>query len=100
MWRDIEATRLGPASHDVKFTLTERRPDFGVVKIHKDSYVPKEDSAWKEGDVIDLFPEKPKRNRLVFKYRKPVERTVEGVKDGSGRVYVGFRGTGAAYGTP
>jgi hypothetical protein len=28
-----------------------------------------------------LFPEKPKRNRLVFKYMKPVERAVEGIKD-------------------
>jgi len=55
--KEIEKMRLGPASHDPQFTLTERRADIGV------------------------FPEKPKRNRLVFKYMKPVERTVEGIKD-------------------
>jgi hypothetical protein len=43
--------------------------------------VPNEDEKWKDGDVIDLYPEKPKPNKLVFKYMKPVERTVEGVKD-------------------
>lgn len=48
------------------------------MKIHKDIYEPPKDEGWKDGDVIDLFPEKLKKNRLVFKYREPVERKIEG----------------------
>ena len=27
--------------------------------------------------MIDLYPNKPKKNRLVFKYMKPVDRKIE-----------------------
>ena len=31
--KEIEKMRLGPASHNPQFTLTERRADIGVIKI-------------------------------------------------------------------
>lgn len=77
MLREIEEMKLGPASHDPSYRLTERRPDFGVKKIHKDIYTKTDDKDWQEGTVLDLYPEKPKRNRLVFKYREPVTRTID-----------------------
>lgn len=73
--KELENRRLGPASHDPIFKLVERRQDFGVVKIMEPYFEKKEDFS--EGNVIDLYPNKPKRNRLVFKYMKPVERKIE-----------------------
>ena len=73
--KELEDRRLGPASHDPSFKLVERRQDYGVVKIMEPYFEKKEDFS--EGNVIDLYPNKPKRNRLVFKYMKPVERKIE-----------------------
>ena len=38
MIREIEAMKLGPASHDPNFKLTEKRLDTGIIKIQKDIY--------------------------------------------------------------
>jgi hypothetical protein len=38
MMREIEAMKLGPASHDPNFKLTEKRLDTGIIKIQKDIY--------------------------------------------------------------
>lgn len=73
--KEIEDRRLGPGSHDSSYKLVERRPDLGVVKIFEPYFEKKDDFS--EGNVIDLYPNKPKKNRLVFKYMKPVERKFE-----------------------
>lgn len=64
--------RLGPASHDPSYSLVERRADFGVMPIKQNYYVPREPED--EGFRMDLNPEKPRKNRLVFKYKLPTER--------------------------
>ncbi len=73
--KELEDRRLGPASHDPNYKLVEPRQDQGVVKIMEPYFEKKEDFS--EGNVIDLYPNKPKKNRLVFKYMKPVDRKIE-----------------------
>ena len=72
--KELEERRLGPASHDPKFDLVEKRLDVGTIKIKEPYFEKKEDFS--EGNVIDLYPNKPKKNRLVFKYKEPTERKI------------------------
>jgi hypothetical protein len=71
--RELEKKKLGPATYEVEFTLTERRPDLGIVKI-KLPYNPiKEEDN--EDDRPELYPnyDIDKPNRLTFKYHEPVK---------------------------
>ncbi len=71
--KELEKRRLGPASHDPVFSLTEKRLDAGVLKMHQDIYIPTDSNDWKEGFKTALYPEKPQTNKLVFKYMPPTE---------------------------
>ena len=73
--KELENRKLGPASHDPNYALVEPRQDTGVVKIMEPYFEKKVDFS--EGNVIDLYPNKPKKNRLVFKYMKPVDRKIQ-----------------------
>ena len=73
--KELEDRKLGPATHDPSFSLVERRADAGVLKIKEPYYEKKVD--YSEGNVIDLYPNKPRKNRLVFKYRNQTERKIE-----------------------
>eukprot|EP00347_Sterkiella_histriomuscorum_P001067 403373456 len=68
--KEFEKTRLGPASYKVSFIQTERRADFGVLKI-KEQYVIKEEEE--EDDRPNLYPnyDIDKPNKGVFKYHEP-----------------------------
>lgn len=71
--KELEKRRLGPASHDPIFKLTEKRLDVGVMKMQEDYYIPTDSNDWKEGFKTELYPEKPRPNKLVFKYMPPSE---------------------------
>jgi hypothetical protein len=83
--KELEDRKLGPATHDPSFSLVERRADAGVLKIKEPYYEKKVD--YSEGNVIVLYPNKPRKNRLVFKYRNPTERKIEAQPDDSKWVY-------------
>lgn len=57
---------MGPATYHPDFARTERRADFGVVKIKEPYFVIKEEDL--EDDRPNLYPnfEIDKTNKLVF----------------------------------
>ena len=75
--------RLGPASHDPNYSLVERRADIGVMPIKENYYAPR--APEDEGFRMDLNPEKPRKNRLVFKYKLPTERKKDVPQKDEGR---------------
>jgi hypothetical protein len=71
--KELEKKKLGPSTYEVEFTLTERRPDLGIVKIKLPCNPIKEEDI--EDDRPDLYPnyDIDKPNKLTFKYYDPVK---------------------------
>jgi hypothetical protein len=64
VYKQFDAKKGGPGLYDPVHKLTEKRADFGVVKIQKAPENIKEEID----DRIDLYPNAIKPNKLVFKY--------------------------------
>ncbi|CDW74037.1 UNKNOWN [Stylonychia lemnae] len=71
--KEYEKTRLGPTSYKVSYNLTERRPDFGIVKIKQPINPINEEEE--EDDRPLLYPKYDlvQPNKLVFKYYEPLQ---------------------------
>jgi hypothetical protein len=73
MTKELESKRRGPATYTIEHKLTERRPDFGIVKIKMPIHIIKEEDL--EDDRPDLYPNYnlDKEKKSVFKYHEPLK---------------------------
>ncbi len=71
--KEFEKTRLGPQTYKVSYNMTERRDDFGVLKIKQPFFEIKEEAI--EDDRPELHPnyDFDKPNKGVFKYYEPAK---------------------------
>jgi len=70
----LETMRLGPSSYDPAHTLTERRADFGIVKMRENYFTIEEEDAALEGDMpLNINYDYDKPQKLVFRYYSPTK---------------------------
>ena len=71
--KEFESTRLGPSSYEVSYKLTEKRDDFGIVKIKKPYFTIIEEEEDDERPELHPNYDFDKPNKLVFKYHEPLK---------------------------
>ena len=78
--REIAEMRVGPGSFNPNFTFVEKSLAKGVPTMRDNFFQPSDEyleiKESREGFPMLYYPQKPGKNRLTFKYYKPVDRKI------------------------
>jgi hypothetical protein len=81
--------RVGPGSFSPQYNLIEKSLGRGAPVIKNNFFQPSEEyleiKASREGFPMQYYPNKPGKNRLTFKYYKPVDRKIKPQAKDEGR---------------